>query len=253
MASSYADKQRIQAAQYQAAYHWDARKPVEHHRYEQMTQMLVGEITGRMREPAVRVLDFGCGDGRSTYGVWSALRQAGHACRVIGVDVSHEAIEWARERTREAADETLEFSTGKVEDGLARLEAADGQPFVVMREVIEHLPEEDIDHAFQAIATRLPSVTLVVSVPSSNSPVEEKHFRHYDAESLRATFERNPFACEPVAGFGFRPRALYRPLRKLKSRLNRTRGLWRGFNWLWRPVRPSLAMTLVATGTPRRG
>ena len=252
MNAAHAAKQEIQAAQYRTAYHWGAGKVVDSHRYERITAWMVAQITHHSCGSKLHVLDFGCGDGRATFLVWEALRAAGLWCRVTGLDISADAIHWARERTRELADESLQFSVGRMEDGLDRLNATPDQPFIVLREVIEHLPDDQIDQALQAIAAQCPSATLCASVPSTNSPVANRHFRHYDVYGLRSTFERNGFACEPILGFGLRPRPLYRPLRKLKSKLNRTRWLWRGFNWLWRPCPPGLAMTLLAVATPQR-
>ena len=90
-----------------------------------------------------------------------------------------------------------------------------------MREVLEHLPEDEIDRILGAFRTRIPKAELVVSVPSNNSPIEKKHFRHYTAETLAQTLERNGYGCAVVTGYGFRPRALFRPLRFAKKILNK--------------------------------
>jgi 2-polyprenyl-3-methyl-5-hydroxy-6-metoxy-1,4-benzoquinol methylase len=185
---SHAAKHEIQAAQYRTAYHWDTGKAVEFYRYGQITAMMVEQITSRSYGSKIHVLDVGCGDGRATFLVWSALRAAGHTCRVTGRDISEDAIHWARERTYDSVDETLQFSVGGVEDGIDRLNATGDQPFLIMRELLEHLPDDQVDQALRAIAARCPTAILCVSVPSSNSPVEEKHFRHYDEQSLRDTF-----------------------------------------------------------------
>jgi hypothetical protein len=117
---------------------------------------------------------------------------------------------------------------------------------VLMREVIEHLPENDIDEILQYTGAKIPRAKILISVPSVNSPTEEKHFRHYAEHSLRETLRRNGYDPVTVTGFGFRPAAFYWLLKRTKALLNKNPRLWWLMNPLWRAVKPEWAITLVA-------
>ncbi len=249
----YSDKQAIQAAQYRTAYHWSRNKRVEAERYARMTRLIAdlaieaGHVPGKGR---VNVLDFGCGDGRGAFLFWSDLRNRGLDVRLVGVDIAEEAVDWAKRMTADFADDSLQFCHGTIKDGLAVL-GGDGVPtIVVMREVIEHWPEAEIDRVLSLLRQSRPYCTLLVSVPSTNSPTEKKHFRHYTAERLRETLERNGFETQLVTGFGFRPAPLYRSLRRLKSVLNRIPVFWRLLNPTWRIISPRWAITVLASARP---
>jgi 2-polyprenyl-3-methyl-5-hydroxy-6-metoxy-1,4-benzoquinol methylase len=251
----YTAKQAIQSAQYADAYHWSPGRPVDAQRYRRMTALLAEMVMRSASESPgkiVTILDVGCGDGYGSFLLWNDLRRHAFDVRLIGVDVDENAIRWARRKTSAVRASGMSFLAGTVDDGLALLN--DSSPFLVvmLREVIEHLPEQMIDNIFSCLRGQVAPCMLIVSVPSVNSPVEKKHFRHYTEDILRETFRRNGWLCDQVLGFGFRPRRLYTSLRLLKGCLNRTPVLWRMLNPTWRCVSPELAITLIATGTPEK-
>lgn len=248
MTLDYSSKQAIQDAQYASAYHWDQKKRVETYRYEKMTDLFVNLIEENLKNENIRLLDFGCGDGRSTFLIWSALRAKGFACQAIGVDISGDAINWAKQMTESVGEPSLGYIHGSLRDGVEALAEGKGRVFVVMREVIEHLPDSEIDTIFQSISSCVPDAAIIISVPSTNSPTEKKHFRHYDSNDLRYVFRRNGFRCDKIIGFGFRPALLYSTLHKLKARLNKSRYLWRATKWMWRTHPRIWAITLISIG-----
>lgn len=251
MTSAVQDKHAIQQAQYVSAYHWDDRKRVEARRYLRMTETLVARVAAMAADKnkrALSLIDFGCGDGRSSFLVWRMLRERGIATRLLGVDITEEAIEWAKTKTAHLADEGLDFKNVSLETVLDEAGPHRQADAVIMREVIEHLREEEIDQVFGLIRARLPECGVVITVPSTNSPVDAKHYRHYTPDHLRRTLERNGFTCGEVSGFGFRPAPLYGLLRWLKAKLNKKPLIWRLMNWMWRPMPPALAITLLAVG-----
>jgi hypothetical protein len=170
--------------------------------------------------------------------------------QVWGFDVSERAVTWAREQTRGKADSSLQFHLGDVSDMLRDLPATAVRAFVVMREVIEHLPEEEIDRVLGLLRTQLPGTDLVISVPSTNSPTDAKHFRPYTPDSLVQTLRRNGYDCGQVIGYGFRPKYTFKLLKTLKGHLNRSRLFWWILNPAWRRVRPAWEITLAVRAWP---
>jgi len=251
---SYSEKQAVQVAQYKVPYHWLGKKRVEAARYFRMTRLIYALVEQENKKAGKDegwvILDIGCGDGRNSYLLWEFLKAEGRAPHILGLDVSPEAVDWARTMTEEVPGEELRFEVGDHRRGVECLEGYEGPVVVVLREVIEHLPEEEIDRIFQDLRL-LPECRLLVSVPSTNSPLEEKHFRHYEKANLKETFERNGFYCSWLKGFGYRPASLYRLLRKAKGKLNRWPVFWRLMNPLWRVTRPEKALTLVSVGEPK--
>jgi SAM-dependent methyltransferase len=131
------------------------------------------------------VLDAGCGVGYGSAFLGETAR------RVIGVDVSREAIDYARARY---GGENVEFAVGD----LQALERADAEfDAVVAFEVIEHLPRPE---RFVAEARRVlkQDGVLVVSTPRSEegstrpeNPFHEREFSPDEFERLlRASFGR---------------------------------------------------------------
>jgi 2-polyprenyl-6-hydroxyphenyl methylase/3-demethylubiquinone-9 3-methyltransferase len=85
-------------------------------------------------DPAWRVLDVGTGRGR--FGLWFAAR----GCRVIGVDVSAEMLERAREQARARGLEAhFEARAGRADD-LSGFEPASFDVVACM-ELFDHLPD----------------------------------------------------------------------------------------------------------------
>jgi len=129
-----------------------------------------------------RVLDVASGEG---YG--SALL-AGSAAEVVGVDVSAEAVAFARERYPASNLRFLAGSAGAIPvEGTACFDA------VVSFETIEHVPA-DVQAAFLAEVKRLlvPGGLLVISTPNklvySDQPGyrNQFHLREFRADEFRA-------------------------------------------------------------------
>ncbi len=130
------------------------------------------------------VLDAGCGVG------YGSAFLSGVARSVVGIDVSAEAIDYARARY---GGRNVEFDVGD----LQRLEREDAEfDAIVAFEVIEHLPHPE---RLVAEARRVlkPDGVLVVSTPravGSQRPENPFHEREFTADEferlLRASFGR---------------------------------------------------------------
>ena len=115
------------------------------------------------------LLDVGAGDGRLIH----MLR--GSIARRAGVDLSTEALRWAR-----AFNPDAEWYCGPVSEVPGRYDV------VTCIETMEHVPDDELPSFIAGIKSRLRTGgTLVVSVPASTRPVIEKHYRHYSIDLLR--------------------------------------------------------------------
>lgn len=121
--------------------YWAARAPSEvQPRYP---------IIGRQIDDGSRVLDVGCGDG----GMLQYLKEQRSDLRELGIDVSSEAVQRAKDRGVNASQTPLE-------EIAARDERFD---YVIMSEVIEHVAEPE---AYIRQAWRLTGRALLLSFPN---------------------------------------------------------------------------------------
>lgn len=132
------------------------------------------------------LLDVGCGDGRLV----SHLGQRFEGRRLTGLDYSQRAITLARAMVPEAdflaADVT---KAGLFED---RFDCA------TCIETIEHIEPSFLPQFVSGIRQHLkPGATLVVTVPSTNVPVTDKHYQHFTPELLTKTLA-GPFEVERI-------------------------------------------------------
>ena len=125
-------------------------------------------------QPGARLLDAGCGSGRT-------LDELARYGRVAGVDANPGAVELARRR-------------GHRDVGIARVEElpfrAESFDVVTCLDVVEHTPDDRATLAELRRVTREGGV-LLVTVPAYQSlwswhDVVNLHFRRYDSASLRA-------------------------------------------------------------------
>lgn len=148
-------------------------------------------------------MDYGCGDG----GFVNALREVDNLAGVQfnGVDFDSRAIAWARVFSKE--DEV--FQCLDVCDLPA--ETFDSGSLI---EVFEHIPPSEGAHFVAGLAKSLKKgAELFVTVPSSQKPVEEKHYRHFDFALLEECFASD---FDVIDKFGFERQTL---LSKLLSKI----------------------------------
>lgn len=170
------DRFALQDAQYEFPYHY---LPHLHDGHARRTRSLrwgreylcyLLFLAEKLRGLAPRsLLDVGCGDGR----LLSLL--VGHVPECHGVDLSAGAIRFARA-----------FVPGAhfAEASAAQLERS--FDVVTAIEVLEHIPDEGCGEFLRTLAARCrPGGHVVVSVPTTNVPLNRKHYRHYDEALLR--------------------------------------------------------------------
>jgi 3' terminal RNA ribose 2'-O-methyltransferase Hen1 len=169
-------------------------------------QRLAAVVSALKQTGAKRVLDLGCGEG-NLLRVLLADRQFEE---VIGVDVSHRALEIAHERVhvdrlsdRERARIELVHSSITYRD--RRLDGFDAAAVV---EVVEHLDPARVEAFARAVFGSARPATVVLTTPNAEfnatwSTLPAGHFRHRDHrfEWSRAQFQT--WAADVAARFGY--------------------------------------------------
>lgn len=240
------EKQALQEAEYDVPIHWELIRG-EGQKYRCLSKRiaaLVAAIPEVADACRVTFVDLGCGDGASTTQVVQAIRARGIEVFAHGYDYSERAIALAIEKTA-SMENPPAFSVQPVET-MTALPTQNGPVVVLMREVLEHLTDGQIDDALGKLKELYPEFHLIATTPSENSPVEPKHYRHYSREMLYATLERNAMAPIRIMGFSFRPRLLFPLLCRMKEGLDRRPFFWRFTRPLWNMCPPRWAQTLVA-------
>jgi len=156
-------------------------------------------VLGKVNELGFEsLLDVGCGDGRFLY----ELNRRVSGKRLVGMDYSKRAIEYAR-----IMDPGIEWIHGNIDEkGILD----PGFDIITLIEVLEHIVPDDIPSFLKCISDYLNSDgMLVVTVPSRNIPTSDKHYQHFDLESLSGTL--SPWF-EPVDAVYLNKRSLTKRL-----------------------------------------
>ncbi len=115
------------------------------------------------------ILEAGCGDG---YFI-GHIKNVAHR---VGADMSEASLRFAR-----AFHPDVKFHLGDIAD------IDDSHDVVVAIEVLEHIPDDLLNHFITALAKRTKTGgKLVICVPTTVLPLVRKHYRHYDIELLRS-------------------------------------------------------------------
>lgn len=140
-----------------------------------------------------RHMDFGCGDG----GFLNALTRlmGASAVRFEGVDSNEQAIRWAKLFA-------IDPDCFRADDIANLPEAAYDTGTLI--EVLEHIPPDEGERFLRLVARALkPSALLFLTVPSTEKPLERKHYRHFDFDTLRTCIAGT---FDVVEQFGFERR-----------------------------------------------
>ncbi len=160
------------------------------------------------------VVDVGCGTGGN---VGALAREY----RVVGIDTSETAIELARERFPGAR-----FWCGKLADLPRQVDA--GAELYLLMDVLEHVPDD-----FLLLSTLLArcheGTHVLITVPAhehlwSGHDEALGHYRRYDAERLKATWEGLPVSVRLLSYFNARLYPVVRAVRWLSRRSRHSYG-----------------------------
>lgn len=190
------ERQRVQEDEYELPYHYLAvsdrllslpEKIITTPVYLNYLKAVIGELRPFRGQ---RILDAGCGDGRFLY----ELRMETDNAILHGIDYSARAISFAQI-----------FNPGvalSVADLTKDLPFDDGYfDQAVLIETIEHIPPEFLPHALTEIARVLKAGgRVVITVPHVNRKLGEKHYQHFDSESLKRAIEPH-FSVQELRGY----------------------------------------------------
>jgi 2-polyprenyl-3-methyl-5-hydroxy-6-metoxy-1,4-benzoquinol methylase len=135
--------------------------------------------------PFKSLIDVGCGDGR--FCSEAAKRFPGK--RICGIDVSERAISLAR-----ALNPEVEFLAGNITTSPFKemKSAKGGFDLAVSIEVLEHIKPAEAPRFIEKIALLLkPGGKLILTVPTLNTPLQTKHYRHFDYDTLEQLLKPN--------------------------------------------------------------
>lgn len=122
------------------------------------------------------ILDAGCGDGRFCY----ELRNEN--VNIIGIDYSSRAIAFAK-----IYNPTSEFLVGDLSKVILRKKVDK----IVCLDVLEHIPKEHLPPIISNFHFLLKDKgELIITVPSDNLPVEQKHFQHFNKNDIAELLDK---------------------------------------------------------------
>lgn len=114
------------------------------------------------------LLDVGCGDGRFL----NMLYRKSIGSKLFGIDPSERAINFAK---CFSINKDIAFMTESIFNLKEKFE------IVTLIEVLEHIPDYDeLKFLKQVFNSLQPQGTLLLSVPTKNRNLQEKHYRHYN-------------------------------------------------------------------------
>ncbi len=202
------DNQQAQEEQYKFPYHYADLFSDRHKYFKFIEPMdLLGLVKGKVNLlNKTMILDAGCGDGRLCY----ELKNENN--KIVGIDYSSSAIAFAR-----AFNPEVDFY---VQD-LKSIDIPHKFDIIILMEVLEHFIPEHIDQILKSLSNVLvPEGRLLISVPTTNMKVSEKHYQHFNPGTLARAIESH-FLIEEVTGYGKKGlnRFVYKKLRSLGSLL----------------------------------
>lgn len=151
-------------------------------------------------------LDVGCGEGKMILELAKSLPGK----NMKGIDLSERAIYFAK---------AFNFGNGASFECQDIAHIQGSFDAISLVETMEHIPDNLISTIVGNVRRLLaPDGRVIVTVPASNFPVQEKHYRHYDIDLILKQFEG--FSLESVkymVAQGFAHKILIRISRKFCS------------------------------------
>lgn len=189
------NKQQIQENQYGFPYHY-LDLGSEEYKYiwnVEPLQKLKKVIELLIEFNVKSVLDAGCGDGRFAYELGDTT------IKYLGVDFSESAIRFANAFNPSKRFLISDLSTMNLSH---KFEA------IVLIETLEHIPLQSVRSLIQNLKRHLTKEgILIVTVPSVNLPIQNKHYQHFSPKSLRSTLKSH---FEDVQVFGLSQSGIHR-------------------------------------------
>ncbi|HYE15366.1 MAG TPA: class I SAM-dependent methyltransferase [Pyrinomonadaceae bacterium] len=179
------EERRIQEAEYGFPYHYlptfekgkfsQFRNLRWGYEYLSYTRFVLSKLAERDFDS---LLDVGCGDGRLLY----EARRLFPRKTLVGVDYFEPAVALAR-----LLSPGVTYVRGDITDPALLGRRFDAATLV---DVLEHVPPAFLPEFVAGVRQHVePGGRLVVTVPSTNQPLNRKHYQHFTLESLARTLE----------------------------------------------------------------
>lgn len=180
--------QKIQSAEYQFPYHYIPQigqkiffsrhwgfAPSYVAALELVTEKLLP--LAKTKGTAYRHIDIGCGDGSLIHFLLRLPEfRPGY---FLGIDSDQRAISWAR-----MFNPSVEFFVGDISEIEEKYDSC------TLIEVLEHISPNVLPNFIESAAQALrPDGLMVITVPSIEKRIIEKHFQHFSFESMRELIE----------------------------------------------------------------
>jgi len=134
------------------------------------------------------VVDVGCGDGRFL----AELKKSNPEIDVLGIDYSTRAIKLAN-----AMNQDIEY----VNKNILKNSIEENFECATLIEVLEHIPPSNVKKFLYKVSCLLSDEgKVVLTVPHSNQPVNEKHYQHFDEEKITEILS-NIFEMDSISFF----------------------------------------------------
>lgn len=140
------------------------------------------------------ILDIGCGDGKLINELLKEKLIQNNTNEVIGIDNNNRALAFARIFN--------DYNKAKfIQEDIFNYKAK-SYDIIILMEVLEHIPTHKLNRLIKVISSLLSSNKyLIISVPSINIPLQSKHYKHYDLNSLKTLLYKD-FKIEDVFYIG---------------------------------------------------
>lgn len=153
---------------------------------------------------AKKILDIGCGDARFIYNIKNWCKE--NKIEIYGQDYNKNVLLFAK-----AFNPDINFYSTSISKIKKKFD------LIILSEVLEHIEPKKINKFLKQIKKRITkNGNIIITVPSKNLPIMEKHYQHFSLESLKKTI--NPyFSINKAIGFHklSYKRTIYNKLRKI--------------------------------------
>ena len=127
-----------------------------------------------------KLLDIGCGDGR----LINFLSQKFSSIFFTGIDYDQKSIQWAKVFNK---GENINFISGKLED-----HNQNDYDTICVVETLEHIHPNELNVFCKEIEKKLlKGGHLFITVPHKNKKLIDKHFQHFDFDSIKNLFSKD--------------------------------------------------------------
>lgn len=138
-------------------------------------KFILNKINKIKKHDNTNICEIGCGDGKISIEVANKFNDA----TITGYDLAEQAISFAKSYSFNLKNcdfycEDFNNFNGIFDIGL-------------LIEVLEHIPDDEVNNFLLMISKKMNSNSrLIISVPTTNIPLNKKHYRHYDLDLLKS-------------------------------------------------------------------